>query len=155
MRKTQELLDEQPYVTRMYTTMSADDMTVDPVFDVTENLPDISNVHSADITIHCQRDMFWFWWDSPWTIYLPGGGNITGQGQSFWPYLIENMPANYQVERLSLSGDSEVLFDNKDEIRGVLAKGPTYPSSSSSDQKHLRGFCVVVSFVASFMCIML
>jgi hypothetical protein len=32
MRRVQQLIDAQPYVTRLYSTLSPADMTVDPVF---------------------------------------------------------------------------------------------------------------------------
>jgi hypothetical protein len=40
-----ELRQRYPYVTRLYGQISPEEMTVDPVFDFNNNLPDISNVH--------------------------------------------------------------------------------------------------------------
>lgn len=41
----QLLAQQYPYVTRLYTRISPDEMTVDPVFDLAPGLPDVSNVH--------------------------------------------------------------------------------------------------------------
>ena len=41
----QTLLSNYPYLTRVYTEISPEEMTVDPTFRYNENLPDVSNVH--------------------------------------------------------------------------------------------------------------
>lgn len=41
----QALRERYPYLTRFYGQMSPDEMTVDPVFDFDNQLPDISNIH--------------------------------------------------------------------------------------------------------------
>jgi hypothetical protein len=50
----QELRQGYPYVTRVYGQMSPNEMTVDPVFDFNNNLPDVSNIH--DLT--ARTDMY-------------------------------------------------------------------------------------------------
>ena len=42
-----------PYLTRLYSTMSADEMTVDPAFDYNVDLAQVSNVHIARQFIAC------------------------------------------------------------------------------------------------------
>ncbi len=39
------LFQQYPYLTRLYTRISPDEMTVDPAFDLAPGLPDVSNVH--------------------------------------------------------------------------------------------------------------
>jgi len=39
------LLSQYPYLTRVYTRISPEDMTIDPVFRFNASLPDVSNVH--------------------------------------------------------------------------------------------------------------
>ena len=39
------LVQQYPYLTRLYTRISPDEMTADPVFDLAPALPDVSNVH--------------------------------------------------------------------------------------------------------------
>jgi hypothetical protein len=39
------LMQQYPYVTRLFTRISPDEMTIDPVFDVSPGLPNVSNVH--------------------------------------------------------------------------------------------------------------
>ena len=44
----------QPYLTRLYTTLSAEEMSKDPIFGYNAELPDVSNQHSADATPVCE-----------------------------------------------------------------------------------------------------
>jgi hypothetical protein len=39
------LFQQYPYLTRLYTRISPDEMTIDPVFDLAPGLPNVSNVH--------------------------------------------------------------------------------------------------------------
>jgi hypothetical protein len=50
-----DLFNRFPYLTRLYTTLSPEDMTLDPVFSYNHNrtLPDVANVHQATLTYYC------------------------------------------------------------------------------------------------------
>jgi hypothetical protein len=50
LKKAQALVDGAAYATRLYTTMSPADMTLDPEFAFNTGLPDVSNVHEAHAT---------------------------------------------------------------------------------------------------------
>jgi len=45
-RALQGLLQQYPYLTRLYTRISPEEMSADPVFDVAPGLPNVSNVHN-------------------------------------------------------------------------------------------------------------
>jgi len=47
LRHAQELFDTLPYLTRMYSTLSAEEMTLDPVFAYNRDMPDVSNIRTA------------------------------------------------------------------------------------------------------------
>jgi hypothetical protein len=51
MTRVQTLIDAHPEITRMYTTMSADEMTLDPLFTFNAELGEVSNQHSAERVI--------------------------------------------------------------------------------------------------------
>jgi hypothetical protein len=108
MRETRALFEEHAQVTRLYTTMSADEMKVDPEFDLNPELPDISNVHTAVQELSCDGN-------GEWTITLPQGTQLTGTGTT-WPVTLEDdeMPFNLRILQLSTSGDGEVVLDNTD-----------------------------------------
>jgi hypothetical protein len=55
MIATQELITSRPYVTRFYTTLSAPEMDLDPLFDFNPDLPNVSNLHTARRVIECHN----------------------------------------------------------------------------------------------------
>ena len=121
VRDAQALIDRQPYITRLYTTMSAHEMTRDPVFDFNADLQDVSNTHTAQWVIQCNPTVGIG--DAPWRITLPNGTVLLGSGQSRnWPFSTSDvaMPANAVVERMSTDGDSTVLENNAREITQLV-----------------------------------
>ncbi len=52
-RDAQALVFRHGHLTRLFTTMSAEDMTIDPVFAEDEGVPDVSNVHHATLVTSC------------------------------------------------------------------------------------------------------
>jgi hypothetical protein len=47
LREAQDLFTDHPYLTRLYTALSADEMTVDPMFAFNPELSEVSNTHTA------------------------------------------------------------------------------------------------------------
>ena len=47
------LFEAHPKLTRLYTTMNAEEMTTDPLFDWNIDLPDVPNVRTAEIYVTC------------------------------------------------------------------------------------------------------
>ncbi|MDH5676817.1 MAG: DUF2330 domain-containing protein [Myxococcales bacterium] len=117
---TQDLILSQRYLTRLYTTMSPEEMTTDPLFDFNADLADVSNIHTAKQIIECSPDLYQ--WQAPWRIELPQGGVIRGEGGGAWPIDVASteLPANQQVVQLGTSGSGEVLKDNRERISKVL-----------------------------------
>jgi hypothetical protein len=54
--RAQAWLEERPYLSRLYTTMSAEEMTVDPEFVLDDGLGDASNVHVARLVTECDAE---------------------------------------------------------------------------------------------------
>ncbi len=119
MERTAALFAAHPYLTRFYTTMSADEMTRDPAFDFNSNLPDLSNAHTADRIIECSPSLDQF--EAPWRIELGNGEIIRGSGNT-WPFSVDDgsMPANARISRLETDGDGEVIVDNVAAIEAAL-----------------------------------
>jgi hypothetical protein len=107
LRATRALFENNAHVTRLYTTMSADEMDIDPEFDLNPELEDVSNVHTATRVLQCNGD--------DWTVRLPDGIEIQGNG-STWPVALddEEMPFNVRVLQLSTTGEGDVVMDNTD-----------------------------------------
>jgi hypothetical protein len=121
MRVVQDLLNARPYVTRLYSTLSAADMTLDPVFTMNPDLPELSNLHTADRIVECSAQFYD--WEAPWRIELPQGSVIRGTAQDVgaWPSAANSQPPNLRVLQLSASGQGAELENNKDIIDAQLA----------------------------------
>jgi hypothetical protein len=122
IRDVQELLDRRPYVTRLYSTLSAADMTVDPVFTTNHELADVSNVHNAERIIECNPAIDLS--QANWRIELPQGGVVRGTPQDVgsWPNAFNDQPPNRRVLQLSSSGAGTVLADNSAKIGTQLVQ---------------------------------
>lgn len=134
MIDTQKLITSRPYLTRLFTTMSADEMTVDPLFSVNPDLSDISNVHTAEQVIECSSDVYS--WEAPWRVELPQGGVVRGEGNgNAWPYLPGNaqMPANRKIVELAESGAGEVVTDNSQLIWRTLGVPSLVSNPAAND----------------------
>ena len=124
MRETENLLGERDYVSRLYTTMSPEEMTVDPTFDFNADMGDVSNVHTAERTVYCSRRVTRA--NAPWKAVLPDGTVVHGEGNQ-WP-LGPNandappMPATRTIETTGTSGEGEVVEDNTESISQALSK---------------------------------
>lgn len=53
-QEAQQLFDSHPQLTRLYTTISPEDMNVDPVFGFNADLPDVQLSHRASLTQGCE-----------------------------------------------------------------------------------------------------
>lgn len=117
MERTRALFESHTYVTRFYTTMSAEEMTRDPSFDFNANLGDVSNRHVADRVIECSPSLFVS--EAPWRVDLASGETVRGTGPA-WPFVATDgsMPANARILRVGTEGDGEVIEDNT----GVIAE---------------------------------
>jgi MYXO-CTERM domain-containing protein len=120
-RVIQKLIDEHQDVTRLYSTLSAEEMTVDPLFAFNPDLPTLSNLHTAERVIECARGYYPS--TAPWRIELPQGGVVRGGPTSFgqWPTEFAEMPANRRVLRLGESGKGQVVEDNSTSIDGTIS----------------------------------
>jgi hypothetical protein len=125
MLDTEQLLQSQPYVTRLYTTMSAKEMTLDPAFAFNGDLGDVSNIHTAERTFGC---------DDSWKIVLPQGDTVYGDPGAVWPMGdMDGQPAALRIMQLSTSGKGEVVKDNAKRITQLLK------ASDSGDSARFDG----------------
>lgn len=130
MIATEALLLSRPYVTRLYTTLSAPEMDLDPLFDFNPDLPELSNIHTARRVIECHRSVYR--WEAPSRFELEDGRTVRLNPGAPWPFAVgdeEAPPANSLVLALTTSGAGEVLQDNSTAIAEALsAHNSTVPS---------------------------
>lgn len=138
MQKTQELLDSLPYVTRLYTTLSPHEMTVDPSFDFNPDLGDVSNIHNATRVIECSSA--YYQWEAPWRVELPSGLVVRGEGGA-WPVQpTPMMPATIEVRQVGTSGEGDVVRDNRTTIEEQLAElAPEIRTPTDDDDGSTNG----------------
>ena len=118
VQKTQELADSRPYVTRLYTTMSPQEMSLDPVFDFNARLEDVSNIHEATQTVFCSQGYFRS--EAPWEVELPSGEVVRGSGFS-WPLAAgSDVPAARQIRQDYNIGRGTVVEDNTGAIDDAI-----------------------------------
>jgi hypothetical protein len=130
VRNAQTLMDSRPYLTRLYTTMSPAEMTLDPVFTFNPDLAPISNVHTAELYIECRSGIQQY--QAPWRLELPQGGTIRGDQQG-GPWPMNGLPANRKIVQLSETGSGQVVQDNTQGILSTLVSkgGDMMPPSQN------------------------
>ncbi|MEL6182709.1 MAG: DUF2330 domain-containing protein, partial [Myxococcota bacterium] len=130
--EAQALFQARGYTTRLYTTMSAAEMTLDPVFRFNPDLATVDNIHNATRIIECNSSVYQ--WEAPWRIELPSGDVIRGSDTN-WPIEPGTMPANRQILQDSTSGSAEVVTDNSTTSAQALEESNSrFPGQSSDDE---------------------
>ncbi|MEM9861304.1 MAG: hypothetical protein AAF938_06795, partial [Myxococcota bacterium] len=119
VRETAELFTADRTMTRFFTTMSPDEMTVDPVFDFNADLPDYSNVHTRERVIECTPAVTQS--EAPWRVEFEDGLVVRGRGFS-WPAALQSddVPANTRVRRIGSGGTGEIITDNGAAIAAAI-----------------------------------
>ncbi|MDD9946891.1 MAG: DUF2330 domain-containing protein [Myxococcales bacterium] len=114
MLETDALVQSQSWVTRLYTTMSPEEMTEDPVFDFNPDLPAVSNIHTQERIVGCD-------FNGPWRVEFEAGV-VRGTGVGVWPMQMgaDDLPAALRISVVGTSGSPTVMIDNTDEIRRAL-----------------------------------
>jgi hypothetical protein len=116
------LFTQFPYLTRLYTTLSPEDMNKDPVFSYNRGLPNWPNEHDGTITYHCgifgDRGQAY----TAATVrtaegYIIDYPNGTATAQ------IPPGPSSEQVQVLREDGAPQVVTDNRRAINRALGSG--------------------------------
>jgi MYXO-CTERM domain-containing protein len=132
-RLLQHLFDAHPQVTRLYSTLSPAEMTVDPLFTYNPDLEPVNNVHTAERVIECGPGYYVS--EAPWRIELPQGGVVRGGPTNIgtWPAEFNDLPANRRILRRGETGAGKVLEDNSASIDAGIA---TYSDSLPTPPHH-------------------
>jgi hypothetical protein len=121
------MFDQYPYLTRLYTTLSPEDMNKDPVFSFNPGLKNWPNVHNGTLTYHCgffgDRGIFGtgatLRTEAGWVVDYPNGTGATGV-TNFAP---PGGPSSQRIEILREEGNPEVVTDNTSSISNALGGG--------------------------------
>ena len=105
-----ELVEALPYMTRLYTTLSPEEMDTDPLFSLNPDLEDVSSTHNATVYVSCNEDGETesevltlsdgrsFPFNSIEPLVRQEGERVRGE---------EDMPASVVIERMFEAGQSE------------------------------------------------
>jgi MYXO-CTERM domain-containing protein len=126
-RDAAELFSTFPYLTRMYTAISPEDMTRDPTFSFSPFLPEVSQFHRGDKTSYCVDDDHY---DALLT--TEEGFTLFQRGDVLNP--LPSLPASLRIEILREEGDPQVVTDNRAAIVSALA-----PANQLAMQDPLSG----------------
>jgi MYXO-CTERM domain-containing protein len=113
------LFRQHPYLTRLYTTLSPEDMTRDPVFSFNPSLPEVSRDHTATLRIDCglggdiSTSPATLTTEQGWVSQLPNR-NTTAPGKG---------PSALRIETLAEEGSPLVILDNGKTIAGKMGCG--------------------------------
>src|SRR5690606_5754432 len=107
-----QLLDSWPYLTRMFTTISPNEMNVDPIFHENPDLADVNNVNFGSRQLLCNGDA---------VFTLPDGREVYLPNPNVWPSFQNEMPWEEDVEQAALVGPNQNLSDRTELIDELLA----------------------------------
>jgi hypothetical protein len=111
-----QLLDDNPYLSRLYTTISPGEMTEDPLFHENRELPDVTATLVGTQRVLCNGDSVYILPDGR-EIYLPAGSPWPDfDGEPAW-----SMPSDEEVQEVMAAGAPVVLANNTQAIDDALA----------------------------------
>lgn len=128
------LFRKYPKLTRLYTTLSPEEMTKDPVFSFNPELPDVSNVHEATYTYLCgsgSEDPL----RTPGVLALPDGRKFYLENETQWATRNRNnVPYSRRIEFLREEGAPVVEVDNSTR----LTPGESEPRGCACSARETR-----------------
>jgi MYXO-CTERM domain-containing protein len=135
-------------VTRFFTTMSADEMTMDPVFDFNAELEqELTNLHTATRTIECSRGITQG--DATWRVLFDNGVTVRGEANN-WPLSdIDTLPAMRTSRRIGTVGEGEIITDNSAQIVSTVNESNRSHPRNYGNGLFAGGVCSVSSVGAA------
>jgi MYXO-CTERM domain-containing protein len=109
-----DLLDTWPYLTRLHTTISPVEMTLDPTFHETADLPMLSERRSTSALVLSGGD--WTRYEIPWSGEdEPALAQLCGERGAAWPSF-DDMPRALRIEQIPSMGPAQVMVDHQAEL---------------------------------------
>lgn len=117
----QELFDRIPYTTRLYTTLSAEEMTKDPYFTFNPDMGDVANVHYADVYVECEPGGDYDdYMAAPVRIVLDDGREVRTTMNGGGREEIDALPAAASIAETGAAGQPVIIDDRNDTIDAQL-----------------------------------
>ena len=114
-QRARDLVEQNPYLTRMYTTISPAEMNADPIFRKNDTLPEVQPMRMATQTLHCDGGTTVTLPDER-QVYFPAGEPLT------WPDFQDEMPWEEDVDQANMADNAPLvsLSDRTEEIDALL-----------------------------------
>jgi MYXO-CTERM domain-containing protein len=111
------LIENNDYLTRMYTTISPAEMNEDPIFRRNTTLGDVINIQFGTQVTHCDGSTSMVLPDGR-EVFFPAGADLV------WPDFGDEMPWEEDVDQANMADDAPLinLVDNTDRINDLLAE---------------------------------
>jgi len=148
LKVAQEMLDGHPYMTRMNTFISPEEMNKDALFFESTGLGDVPLLHSATFRTMCGDQKFMAC-NAPVRLELADGrmawvrnGSTSGtcQYQSYDLTGLQKLPAAEKVWQRDVSGEGTVIMDNSAQIEaGLAANNNAFPAAQNMFPTPTRG----------------
>jgi hypothetical protein len=142
-----ELFRKNPYMSRLFTTLSPNEMTSDPVFSFNPDLPEVTNVHEGRLIYYCgiiandtpATTPAKLITESGWELAFPHG---TGKN----PWLDAGWPRSHYIHVDREEGPSETVVDNTDRIAAIIDARSSDSGCSASRSGAGLGLCLGMLF---------
>ena len=117
------LFEEHRFVTRLRSSMSPEEMTVDPRFGFNPDLPRPTDITQLDVTVMCS-DADPDWWEAPLHLAypvglgltIPGFDELNRLGMTEFEYVQCQIDTTaLLIEQLGESGEGQIIVDNRPE----------------------------------------
>ncbi len=117
--RLEPLLEANPYLTRLFTTLSPDEMELDPIFGFNPDLPEVDNTYTATIVTECAALRY---------TELPNGRRVPADLEPTMRQAGETLrgevPAAARVELMSTAGPGMLISEGDPEDLWPPAEAP-------------------------------
>jgi MYXO-CTERM domain-containing protein len=130
-----DMLEAWPYLTRLHTTISPHEMTLDPTFHANADLPQVLRARQADALV--LDGGVWARYDIPLELdennVTLASASVCVANEGDWPYfslMNVGMPAALRIEAMPQMGPPQVMVDN---YEAIVAAAALYDQGTSCD----------------------
>ena len=142
MRDAAELFDRNLYLTRLYTAISPEEMTVDPAFAFNPDLPQVDNIRRATMTRQCEPDDVKY----PFQMTFDDGRQYNVRSPADWATRATSSPRTTVIERMRLEGAPVIEVDN----RAQIAESTDAPESGGCSNPGNNRWTYMLNFAFIF-----
>jgi hypothetical protein len=136
-----QLFIDNAFLTRLVTTLSPEDMNLDPVFSFNPSLPTVSNIHKITMNSDCNNNE---------TAVLEDGTTVPYPGSAAPAYLA-SIPAALRVEDLRESGAPQVTLDNSAATHDVIHANDRFSCALHAGPSGRGSFLLLMAICAGLL----